>query len=90
MVGPGEEVLLVREPQNPYNRYGYLLSTVANSRLDFFRNAIQVKNISRVQVGHLPCNVAYNLVPLLDREALTVKGVINDGNSTYLQATMQA
>ena len=24
MVGPGEEVLLVREPQNPYDRYGYL------------------------------------------------------------------
>ncbi|KIM40208.1 hypothetical protein M413DRAFT_28716 [Hebeloma cylindrosporum] len=63
LVGPGEEVLLVREPHNPYDR-----------------NAIQVKNISRVQVGHLPRNVASKLAPLLDRRAVTVEGVINDGN----------
>ncbi|KAF8200953.1 SNF2 family N-terminal domain-containing protein [Pholiota molesta] len=63
LVGPGEEVLLVREPHNPYDR-----------------NAIQIKNISRVQVGHLPRNVALKLAPLLDRRAVTVEGVINDGN----------
>ncbi|KAF8161207.1 SNF2 family N-terminal domain-containing protein [Crassisporium funariophilum] len=63
MVGSGEEVFLVREPQNPYDR-----------------NAIQVKNISRIQVGHLPRNVATKLAPLLDRKAVTVEGVINDGN----------
>ncbi|KDR75774.1 hypothetical protein GALMADRAFT_248461 [Galerina marginata CBS 339.88] len=63
LVGPGEEVVLVREPQNPYDR-----------------NAIQVKNISRVQVGHLPRNVASKLSPLLDRRVVTVEGVINDGN----------
>ncbi|KAF8967874.1 SNF2 family N-terminal domain-containing protein [Flammula alnicola] len=44
------------------------------------RNAIQVKNISRVQVGHLPRNVASKLAPLLDRRVVTVEGVINDGN----------
>ncbi|KAF8897054.1 SNF2 superfamily protein [Gymnopilus junonius] len=68
MVGPGEEVLLVREPQNPYDR-----------------NAIQVKNIGRVQVGHLPRNVAGKLAPLLDRRAVTVEGVINDvgGSRAY-------
>ncbi|KAF9470596.1 hypothetical protein BDN70DRAFT_888939 [Pholiota conissans] len=63
LVGPGEEVLLVREPQNPYDR-----------------NAIQVKNISRVQVGHLPRNVVSKLAPLLDKRLVTVEGVINDGN----------
>ncbi|KAF8345940.1 SNF2 family N-terminal domain-containing protein [Amanita rubescens] len=63
MVGPGEEVLLVREPQNPYDR-----------------NSIQVKNITQIQVGHLPRQVALKLAPLLDRRAVTVEGVINDGN----------
>ena len=61
---------------------------VVNSSLDYLRNAIQVKNISRVQVGHLPRNIASKLAPLLDRRAVTVEGVINDGNSTYLQITM--
>ena len=61
---------------------------VVNSSLDYLRNAIQVKNISRVQVGHLPRNVASKLAPLLDRQAVTVEGVINDGNRTYLQTTM--
>lgn len=61
--------------------------TVVSSNLDFeyLRNAIQVKNISRVQVGHLPRTVASKLAPLLDRQAVTVEGVINDGNSMYLQ-----
>ena len=63
MVGPGEEVLLVREPNNPYDR-----------------NAIQVKNISRHQVGHIPRTVASVLAPLLDQKLVTVEGVINDGN----------
>lgn len=58
---------------------------VVNPIFDYPRNAIQVKNISRVQVGHLPRNVASKLAPLLDRQAVTVEGVINDGNSTYLQ-----
>ncbi|KAJ2925137.1 hypothetical protein H1R20_g11960, partial [Candolleomyces eurysporus] len=65
LVGPGEEVLLVREPQNPYDR-----------------NAIQVKNISRQQVGHLSRGVASQLSPLLDKKLITVEGVINDGNLT--------
>ena len=61
---------------------------VVNSSLDYLRNAVQVKNISRVQVGHLPRNVASKLAPLLDRHAVTVEGVINDGNSMYLQTTI--
>ncbi|RDB25140.1 DNA repair protein rad5 [Hypsizygus marmoreus] len=65
LVGPGEEVLLVREPANPYDR-----------------NAIQVKNIGQTQVGHLPRNIALRLAPLLDKELVTVEGVINDGNLT--------
>lgn len=63
LVGPGEEVLLIREPTNPYDR-----------------NAIQVKNISRVQVGHIPRGVAAKLAPLMDQKLITVEGVINDGN----------
>lgn len=63
LVGPGEEVLLVREPLNAYDR-----------------NAIQVKNIGRTQVGHLPRKVASQLASLLDRHMVTVEGVINDGN----------
>jgi hypothetical protein len=64
------------------------IQMVANSCIDYLRNAIQVKNISRIQVGHLPRDVASKLAPLLDRQAVTVEGVINDGNSTYLQTTM--
>ncbi|KAK2463186.1 hypothetical protein APHAL10511_004841 [Amanita phalloides] len=63
MVGPGEEVLLVREPQNPHDR-----------------NAIQVKNISGIQVGHIPRQIASQLATLLDRRAVTVEGVMNEGN----------
>ncbi|KAF9451964.1 hypothetical protein P691DRAFT_772701 [Macrolepiota fuliginosa MF-IS2] len=63
LVGPGEEVVLVREPQNSYDP-----------------NAIQVKNIGQVQVGHVPRNVAAKLAPLLDRKIVTVEGVITDGN----------
>ncbi|KAJ3534925.1 hypothetical protein NMY22_g6710 [Coprinellus aureogranulatus] len=63
LVGPGEEVLLIREPTNAYDR-----------------NAIQVKNISRVQVGHIPRTVAAKLAPLMDQQLITVEGVINDGN----------
>lgn len=81
LVGPGEEVLLVREPHNPYDRYSHLNHSEHSFLiLKPFRNAIQVKNISRVQVGHLPRNVASKLAPLLDRRAVTVEGVINDGN----------
>ncbi|KAG6819869.1 hypothetical protein H0H93_007803 [Arthromyces matolae] len=65
LVGPGEQVLLVREPKNPYDR-----------------NAIQVKNIGQVQVGHLPRTVATKLAPLLDERLVTVEGVIKDGNLT--------
>ncbi|KAJ4477055.1 SNF2 family N-terminal domain-containing protein [Lentinula edodes] len=63
LVGPGEEVILVREPSNRYDR-----------------NAIRVDNIGHTQVGHLPRTVASKLAPLLDSRAITVEGVIHDGN----------
>ncbi|KAH7915183.1 SNF2 family N-terminal domain-containing protein [Hygrophoropsis aurantiaca] len=65
LVGPGEEVRLIREPHNQYDR-----------------NAIQVKNIGGMQVGHIPRTVASRLAPLLDRHAVTVEGVMNEGNLT--------
>ncbi|KAJ3934005.1 MAG: SNF2 family N-terminal domain-containing protein [Lentinula lateritia] len=63
LVGPGEEVILAREPSNRYDR-----------------NAIRVDNIGHTQVGHLPRTVASKLAPLMDSRAITVEGVIHDGN----------
>ncbi|KIK67294.1 hypothetical protein GYMLUDRAFT_191953 [Collybiopsis luxurians FD-317 M1] len=63
LVGPGEEVLLEREPSNIHDR-----------------NAICVRNIGRTQVGHIPRNVASKLAPLLDSRAITVEGVMQNGN----------
>ncbi|KLO20367.1 hypothetical protein SCHPADRAFT_897662 [Schizopora paradoxa] len=68
LVGPGEEVVLVREPHNKYDS-----------------NAIQVKNIGRQQVGHIPRDVAKNLARLMDEKKVTVEGVIHDGNLTGKQ-----
>lgn len=51
------------------------------------RNAIQVKNIGHVQVGHLPRNVASKLATLMDRQLVTVEGVVNDGNRKYPSIT---
>lgn len=85
LVGPGEEVLLVREPQNRFDRYRdlfYYHTPILPKQS--FRNAIQVKNIAHVQVGHLPRNVVAKLAPLLDRRAIAVEGVINDGNCNYI------
>jgi len=48
------------------------------------RNAIKVENIGLAQVGHLPRNVVGKLSPLLDRQAVTVEGVINNGNRERL------
>ncbi|KAF9024848.1 hypothetical protein BDZ89DRAFT_1068783 [Hymenopellis radicata] len=63
LVGPGEEVILQREPHNAYDR-----------------NAIQVLNISRTQVGHIPKNVAQKLAPLLDQRLVNCEAIIHDGN----------
>uniref|UniRef100_A0A0W0FH49 Uncharacterized protein n=1 Tax=Moniliophthora roreri TaxID=221103 RepID=A0A0W0FH49_MONRR len=63
LVGPEEEVILQREPQNRFDR-----------------NAIQVLNIGRTQVGHLPRDIAAKLSPLLDAGKVSVEGVIHDGN----------
>ncbi|KZT00465.1 uncharacterized protein LAESUDRAFT_553779 [Laetiporus sulphureus 93-53] len=65
LVGPGEQVRLVREPNNKYDR-----------------NAIQVKNIGGTQVGHVPRNAAAKLAPLMDRNLVTVEGVMHEGNLT--------
>ncbi|KZT56200.1 hypothetical protein CALCODRAFT_497639 [Calocera cornea HHB12733] len=63
LVGSGEQVLLVREPNNKYDA-----------------NAIQVLNIQRVQVGHIPRNVAGRLAPLMDQGLVTVEGTMIQGN----------
>ncbi|KAH9942327.1 SNF2 family N-terminal domain-containing protein [Epithele typhae] len=48
----------------------------------FSSNAIQVKNIGGVQVGHVPRNVASKLAPLMDSGLVTVEGVMRQGNLT--------
>ncbi|KAJ3791022.1 SNF2 family N-terminal domain-containing protein [Lentinula aff. detonsa] len=63
LVGPGEEVILVREPNNIHDR-----------------NAIRVDNIGHTQVGHIPRSVAAKLAPLMDSRAITVEGVMYNGN----------
>ncbi|KIY67158.1 hypothetical protein CYLTODRAFT_490860 [Cylindrobasidium torrendii FP15055 ss-10] len=65
LVGPGERVLLEREPTNPYDR-----------------NAIKAVNMNRVQVGHVPKQVAAKLAPLLDQRLVNCEAVIHDGNLT--------
>lgn len=65
LVGVGEQVVLLREPQNPYDR-----------------NAIRVLNISGLQVGHIPKNVACYLAPLIDRGQISVEGMMTSGNLT--------
>lgn len=82
LVGPGEEVLLIREPTNAYDRCVHRHSLYLFDSEYCDRNAIQVKNISRVQVGHIPRGVAAKLAPLMDQRLITVEGVINDGNRT--------
>ena len=66
LVGDGEEVRLVREPHNSYDR-----------------NAIQVKNIGGIQVGHVKREYAAKLAPLLDQGLITVEGVMQEGNCAY-------
>ncbi|EJU03956.1 hypothetical protein DACRYDRAFT_87309 [Dacryopinax primogenitus] len=63
LVGSGEQVLLVREPNNKYDA-----------------NAIQVLNIQRIQVGHIPRNVASRLAPVMDQGLVTVEGTMVQGN----------
>lgn len=50
-------------------------------------NAIQVKNIGRQQVGHIPRDVAKNLARLMDEKKVTVEGVIHDGNCAFTLST---
>ncbi|OAX42534.1 hypothetical protein K503DRAFT_847742 [Rhizopogon vinicolor AM-OR11-026] len=63
LVGPGEEVRILREPHNKYDR-----------------NAIKVMNIGGTQVGHIPRQTAAKLAPLLDRGAISLEGVMYEGN----------
>ncbi|KAH9892824.1 SNF2 family N-terminal domain-containing protein [Cubamyces lactineus] len=67
LVGPGEEVLLVRQPHNQYDRSNHALSS----------GSFLLK-IS--QVGHIPRNVAAKLAPLMDAGLVTVEGVMHEGN----------
>lgn len=53
------------------------------------RNAIEVKNIGGTKVGHVPKQTAAKLSPLLDRGAITVEGVMHEGNCKSAAHTIQ-
>lgn len=55
-------------------------ASVYDLRVQFFRNALKVENISRTQVGHIPKQIAAKLAPLMDRKEVTVEGVMLEGN----------
>lgn len=40
------------------------------------RNAIQVQNMHRAQVGHIPKRAAGQLAPLMDARMISLEGVI--------------
>jgi hypothetical protein len=44
------------------------------------RNAIAVQNIGRMQVGHIPRQIAAKLAPLIDSNLITLEGTMNEGN----------
>ncbi|KAJ7217931.1 SNF2 family N-terminal domain-containing protein [Mycena pura] len=78
LVGPGEEVRLIREPVH--------LSSLFSNHPN--RNAIQVQNIGSVQVGHLPKAVVAKLAPLLDQGLVTVEGIMIQGNCIVLSGVL--
>lgn len=47
-------------------------------------NAIQVKTLTNVQIGHIPAVVAAKLAPLMDRGLVKVTGEMVDGNVSSL------
>jgi hypothetical protein len=44
------------------------------------RHAIAVQNIGRMQVGHIPRDMASKLAPLIDSNLITLEGTMNEGN----------
>ena len=80
LVGPGEEIRLVREPHNPYDRREQSLQFITCLLTLVYSNAIQVKNIGQTQIGHIPRSVAAKLAPLIDRGLIIVEGVMHEGN----------
>jgi SWI/SNF-related matrix-associated actin-dependent regulator of chromatin subfamily A3 len=83
LVDAGEQVRLIREPQNKYDRWA-MSSVSPQLNASFlprvFRNAIAVQNIGRTQVGHVPRQTAAKLAPLMDGGLITVEGSMNEGN----------
>ncbi len=47
------------------------------------RNAIAVQNIGRVQVGHIPRQMAAKLAPHMDAGLITVEGTMSEGNCEF-------
>ncbi|TEB16783.1 hypothetical protein FA13DRAFT_1650493 [Coprinellus micaceus] len=83
LVGPGQEVLLVRGSGINRSVHTIRCSFIIPNLRD--SSALQVKNCSRVLVGNVPRGVASKLAPLMDQKRISVEGVINDGNSATLK-----
>ncbi|KAF5393242.1 hypothetical protein D9757_000687 [Collybiopsis confluens] len=84
LVGAGEEVILHREPQNSYDRNAIRVDNIGKSYMiarSGVRTALTVLVCKgHTQVGHIPRPVALKLAPLLDSGAVTVEGVMRNGN----------
>jgi SWI/SNF-related matrix-associated actin-dependent regulator of chromatin subfamily A3 len=87
LVDAGEQVRLIREPKNRYDRYVMgcpsLWPNICISCV-MFRNAIAVQNIGRMQVGHIPRQMAAKLAPAIDAGLITIEGTMNEGNCRFL------
>jgi len=53
---------------------------LAVQRIRNLRNAIKVINISGMQVGHIPKDIAAKIALLIDRKLVTIEGTMLSGN----------
>ncbi|KAG9003678.1 hypothetical protein FRB93_010899 [Tulasnella sp. JGI-2019a] len=61
---------------------GELVSVVREPTNKYDRNAIRILNATGIQVGHIPRTVAFRLAPLMDKNLISVEGVMGQGNLT--------
>lgn len=83
LVGRGEEVSLVREPRNKYDRNAIQVKNIGGTQVcdhDDTCLSCAIERAKPIQVGHIPRTVAAKLAPLMDSGSITVEGVMHEGN----------
>ncbi|KAG8857347.1 hypothetical protein FRB96_005834 [Tulasnella sp. 330] len=61
---------------------GELVSVVREPTNRFDSNALRILNATGTQVGHIPRTVASRLAPLMDKNLISVEGIMGQGNLT--------